>query len=202
MTIYSKQQNFERALKLKNQIELLTSLGVPSHQPWEYQTNPNLTTDLSINRVRILCDLLKLKYKANFRLEGYDISHLSGSNVVGSMVVFNDGIKNTNEYRRFKIKLDQNDDALAMKEVLTRRFKHLEWALPDLVLLDGPMRDYNNIPIIGLEKKFETIIMPDGTKLRLPKSNLGLQLLMAVRDEAHRFAQSYHHVLRKKKMIE
>lgn len=202
MTIYSKQQNFEKALTLKNQIDLLTSLGAPSHQPWEYQTNPNLTADLSINRVRLLCDLLKIKYKDNFRIEGYDISHLSGSNVVGSMVVFNDGIKNTSEYRRFKIKLDQNDDALAMKEVLTRRFKHLEWPNPDLVLVDGSLHEHPNALVIGLEKKQETIVLPDGSKINLPKSNQGLQLLMAVRDEAHRFAQSYHHVLRKKKVIE
>ncbi|MDO8514913.1 MAG: excinuclease ABC subunit C, partial [bacterium] len=128
--------------------------------------------------------------------------HLSGTDVVGSMVVFINGEKNTNEYRRFKIKIDQNDDALAMNEVLTRRFNHPEWPSPNLILVDGPVRSHPKAIIIGLEKKLETIVLANGAKINLPKSNMGLQLLMAIRDESHRFAQSYHHVLRKKKMIE
>ncbi len=206
MKLYSKLQNFEEALKLKNQIDLLTSLGVPTHQPWEYQTNPNISAEININKIKILCDLLIIKYKENFRIEGYDISHISGTDVVGSMVVFIDGGKNTNEYRRFKIKIDQNDDTLVMNEVLARRFNHPEWPFPDLILVDGPPRHSGQSPesviIVGLEKKQETIVLANGAKINLPKSNLGLQLLMAVRDESHRFAQNYHHVLRRKKMVE
>lgn len=211
MKLYSKLQNFEEALKLKNQIDLLTSLGVPTHQPWEYQTNPNISAEININKIKILCDLLKIKFKNNFRIEGYDISHLSGTNVVGSMVVFIDGVKNTNEYRRFKIKIDQNDDTFAMNEVLSRRFNHPEWPFPDLILVDGgPLQlaaachsgEGRNLSMVSLAKRDEIIYLPNGGQIALPKSNLGLQLLMAIRDESHRFAQNYHHLLRKKKMIQ
>jgi excinuclease ABC subunit C len=201
MKTYSKDQNFEEALRIRDQVELLTRLGLPSHQPWEYQTNPNLRNDLQRQKVSALCGLLKINYKNNFRIEGYDISHLSGTNVAGSMVVFIDGIKNPGEYRRFKIKIDQNDDALAISEILNRRFNHPEWPAPDLILVDGPPRK-SDYPVIGLEKRRETIVLADGRKINLPKSNPAIQLLMAIRDEAHRFAQSYHRLLRKKKMIE
>jgi excinuclease ABC subunit C len=204
MRACSRTGDFETALTLKRQIDLLSGFDLPVHEPWEYQLNPNLAAETARHQVKALCDLLKLPCRENFRLEGYDISHLSGTAVVASMVVFVDGEKETDQYRRFKIKTDQNDDAAAMGEVLKRRFRHPDWPLPNLVLVDGPVRNWperQTVPVIGLEKREETLVLPDGSRLKLPANHAGLRLLMAVRDEAHRFAQSYHHLLRRKKML-
>ena len=203
----AKENNFETALKLKNQIDILTNLGVPAHQPWEYETNPNLVAERNIQKVQELCGLLKFEYKDNFRIEGYDISHVSGSSVVASMVVFTSGVKDTGEYRRFKIKTDKNNDFAAMFEVLSRR-KHNDWRPPDLVLIDGGTEqvkaaqrasDYN---FIGLAKRDETIILGNHQELRLPRNTAALKLLQEIRDEAHRFAQNYHKKLRSRKMLQ
>jgi len=123
------------------------------------------------------------------------------------MVVFTSGVKDTGEYRRFKIKTDKNNDFAAMFEVLSRR-KHNDWRPPDLVLIDGGTEqvkaaqraaDYN---FIGLAKRDETIILGNHQELRLPRNTAALKLLQEIRDEAHRFAQNYHKKLRSRKMLQ
>ncbi len=117
--------------------------------------------DISSDRaLKQLQDLLGLA-KPPRRIEGYDISHQSGENTVGSMVVFINGAATRSEYRKFKVKSSKNDDLKSLQEVLTRRLKHSEWDFPDLIIVDGgegqvrallPLLQPLNIPIIGRDK--------------------------------------------------
>jgi excinuclease ABC subunit C len=147
-------------------------------------------------------------------IEAYDISNISGSQAVGSMVVWDEGIWRKDHYRRFRIKsvVGPNDLAM-MEEVLRRRLAHRqELPLPDLFLLDGgrgqlqaglkALREegLSELPIIALAKAEEEIWLPGKRKpLRLPPDSPALHLLQRIRDEAHRFALSYHRLLRGKR---
>jgi excinuclease ABC subunit C len=148
-------------------------------------------------------------------IEGFDISHLSGTNTVASMVQFKNGEPNKSEYRRFKIKTlnGEIDDFQAMKEVVLRRYKRLILEgkpLPDLVLIDGGLGQLSsavkalkslqaNIPIVSIAKKFEEIWIPNrASPLRIDKKSNALKLLQRVRDESHRFAISFNKHLRSK----
>jgi len=154
------------------------------------------------------------------RIEGYDISHTQGQEVVGSMVVFEDGAPKRGDYRRFRIRsFTGQDDFAAMAEVLRRRFKRAQaegqeqqgWEkLPDLVLVDGGKGQVSaaqavledaglSIPLIGLAKKEEVIHRPGvPDPLVLPRDEGALYLLQRLRDEAHRFAITYHRSRRDK----
>lgn len=148
------------------------------------------------------------------RIEGYDISNLSGTSAVGSMVVFEGDEPNKDEYRKFRIKtVFKPNDVGMLTEVLTRRFKRVadgRWPLPDLVLIDGGLAQANaahrvllraglRIPVVGIakgpERKRNDIIgaIPKGVKKAT---------LVRVRDEAHRFAVSYHKALRERRALE
>ena len=156
------------------------------------------------------------------RMECYDISHISGTYKVGSMVVFIDGEKDPSRYRYFNIKtVEGNNDFACMQEVLTRRLERLKQGeddsfaeVPDLLVIDGgiiqvqyalkAMRDegYLNTSVIGLAKREETIVLRDGKEIKLPHSSLALQLLQRIRDEAHRFAITHHRARRNKATLE
>ncbi|ATC63769.1 excinuclease ABC subunit C [Nibricoccus aquaticus] len=152
-------------------------------------------------------------------MECFDISHISGTFVVASMVHFADGKPDKNNYRRFQIKsFIGNDDFRAMEEVVGRRYRRLseeQKAFPELVVIDGgrgqigaALKAFVAIGVepptmIGLAKKHETIIFPDErAPLNLPLTHPGLQLLQRLRDEAHRFANTYNADLRSKKIRE
>lgn len=154
------------------------------------------------------------------RIEGYDISHQSGTNVVGSMVVFVNGASDRSEYRKFKLRRQQNDDAANLREVIERRLKHKEWAYPDLIVLDGGITQVNavrdllvpeHIAVIGRDKSGDhsrnaavQIIIPnrDGYKLiPLPGNSHIAKLIARIDDEAHRFAITYHTLLKRKNML-
>ncbi|MCD6310099.1 MAG: excinuclease ABC subunit UvrC [Candidatus Eremiobacteraeota bacterium] len=158
-----------------------------------------------------LSEILKLPAPPE-RIEGYDISHLGGSEPVGSMVVFINGKADKPSYRLFNLKLEKtrNDPAM-MKEILTRRFSHEEWDLPDLILLDGGKSQLyaglnalgnRHIPIISLAKENELVYLP-GKKspLRLKHDHPALQLLKQIRDESHRFAVKSQRRRRKKSRL-
>ena len=165
------------------------------------------------------------------RMECYDISHIQGSNLVGSMVVFDDGKPRTRDYRRFKIKsVAQVDDYASMKEMLTRRFKRLSQAIsstegegksdgkvdawgtmPNLVIIDGGKGHLSaarevmlhlgleQIPLCSLAKENEEIFVPHTPEpIMLPRDSQGLYLMQRIRDEAHRFAITFHRNLRSK----
>ncbi len=138
------------------------------------------------------------------RIECYDISNIQGTHAVGSMVVFKNGKPKKSDYRRFIIKtvFGANDPAM-MKEVISRRLNHKEWPRPDLILLDGGLPQLSavfrlfkekniKIPLAALAKKEEEIyITRRSLPVRLPKNSPTLQILQAIRDEAHRFAISH-----------
>ncbi|MCD9622593.1 excinuclease ABC subunit UvrC [Rhabdothermincola salaria] len=167
--------------------------------------------------------------EAPLRIECYDMSHIQGSDYVGSMVVLEDGLPKKSEYRRFKIRSGQgNDDFAAMEEVLTRRLRaYLEDREkpvterggkfsypPQLLLVDGGKGQLSvvvrvleelgldeEIPVASLAKQFEEVYRPgDPTPMRVPRGSDALYLLQRIRDEAHRFAISYHRQLRGKRM--
>jgi excinuclease ABC subunit C len=152
-------------------------------------------------------------------MECFDISHISGTFVVASMVHFADGRPDKNNYRRFQIKsFIGNDDFRAMEEVVGRRYRRLaeeKRPFPDLVVIDGGRGqigaalkafvalDLTPPPLIGLAKQHETIIFPDERPpLNLPLNHPGLNVLQRLRDEAHRFANTYNANLRSKKIRE
>jgi excinuclease ABC subunit C len=153
------------------------------------------------------------------RVECYDISNIRGTSAVGSMVVFENGRPKPSYYRRFKIKTVEGiDDYAMMQEVLKRRFKRVKvedassWAvMPDLVLIDGGRGhltsvqevmqelEVDSIPLAAIAKENEEIFLPDAVEpLVLPRDSQALYLLQRIRDEAHRFALSYHLHVRKK----
>lgn len=150
--------------------------------------------------------------------ECFDISHISGTLAVASMVRFVDGQADKSGYRRFKIKsFEGNDDFRSMQEVVGRRYTRLHEehrTFPELVIIDGGLgqvgaalaafkeHDLAPPPLIGLAKREETIVFPDGRELKLPRHDVGLALLMRIRDEAHRFANDFNAELRSRKLRE
>ena len=188
----------------------------------------NITNNLSITNnieegMHILANELELIEKPN-RIECYDISHIQGTDIVGSMVVFENGRPNTKKYRRFKIKsINSQDDYLAIKEIFTRRLKRMQdknvekndWhSKPNLVVIDGGKGQLNaaleallqtgvkDITVCGLAKKNEEIYVADlNEPIRLQPGTPGITLLQRIRDEAHRFAISYHRNLRSKRLV-
>ena len=146
--------------------------------------------------------LLTTDYKQIYRVEGYDVSHLTGKETYGSMVVFINGEANKNQYRLFKIKnAPANDDLRALEEMILRRFKHDEWQKPNLILIDGgrpqisfiskALRNKNiSIPLVGISKfGGDELVFPLGAKKSTRELIENLKgVLLKVREEAHRFA--------------
>lgn len=212
-----KNENFEKASILTQKLQTLSLITAPHHKPLEYDTNPNLRTDLRKNELAILKTVLfenGFNIKSLGRIECYDISNFQGINATGSMVVLTNGEIDKSQYRRFKIKITgKPNDAGMIEEMLTRRIKHLGWDLPDLMIVDGgksqltgAMRAFSStktaFPLIGLAKRLETIVIPlSGKEDNFKEVNIShhspaIHLLQRVRDEAHRFAVSYHKKLR------
>ena len=150
-------------------------------------------------------------------IEGFDIAQLSGKYTVASLIVFRDGNPSRSEYRHFSIKSLEGkiDDFESMREAVSRRYSRLlaeNAELPDLLMIDGGKGQVNavleilealgiadRIPVIGLAKEHEELVPPrDGETIRLPHSNEGLRVLIAVRDECHRFATSFNQRMRSK----
>jgi len=173
--------------------------------------------------VRQLADLLNLHTLPN-RMECYDISHISGTDKVASMVVFEYGEPKKAHYRKFKIKtVEGNNDFACMKEVLIRRFNELKTSedisfasRPDLLVIDGGKGQLGyameaqretgceDIEILSLAKREEEVFLGSAptTSIMLPKDSVALQLLQRIRDEAHRFAITFHRNLRSKHLSE
>lgn len=152
------------------------------------------------------------------RIECFDISHGQGREVVASCVVFSDGAPDRAQYRRFKLANEQNDDFANMAESVTRRYRRLKAEgreLPGLVLIDGGLGQLHaaqaalaelgldGLELASLAKKEELVFRPHlAEPLRIPRSSPVLQLLQRIRDEAHRFAITYHRKLRAKRTLQ
>lgn len=154
------------------------------------------------------------------RIECYDISHIQGTNTVASMVVFQNGLPKKSAYRKFKVRMTEGkpDDFLSMKEVLSRRLSRLgepKWEKPDLIIIDGGKGQLSSvmqivedmgikigkdgIDFVSLAKREEEVFLPHQSKsILLPRDSNALYLIQRIRDEAHRFAITYHRDLRSK----
>lgn len=232
MKAAAKIQDYETAAKKRNQ---LTALQRLSHQV--------IFSDkefLDISKDYALTELVELLGLSDYpkRIEGYDISHMQGTDVVASMVVFTNGVSDKAEYRKFKTKINHNNDFYNMNETLKRRLSEKNvkaWGKPSLVLIDGgkgqldaaiKARDEqgcDKLPFIGLAKREEQIVIAKGRSnvelneqklhamggfatesddfilVNVPHSTNLVKLLQRVRDESHRFAVSYHSVLKAKR---
>lgn len=204
----AKLHDFETAARLRNRLRDLAEL--------QRKIMFGDREFLDISKDKALSDLVTLLglSKIPARIEGYDISHMGGVNVVASMVVFTNGVSNRSEYRKFKVS-ERNNDTGNMREVIARRLKHLkDWGKPDLVLIDGGIGQINavadllsaeNIPFVGRNKSGDhsrnanvQLVMPGGEIEIQPGSHLA-KLIARIDDESHRFAVSYHTVLKRQK---
>lgn len=163
-----------------------------------------------------LKDVLGLSVRP-YRIEGYDISNLFGESPVASITVFEGGRPKKAEYRRMKIKTDSKspDDYLALEQALYRRFTgslSASMAVPDLLLIDGGLGQVRaaqkgleragiQIPLVGLAKREETLILPNGRSIELPLTHPALQLLIFQRDETHNNGLQFHRKLRSQKAL-
>ena len=204
----AKLHDFENAARLRNRLRDLAEL--------QRKIMFGDREFLDISKDRALSDLTTLLGlpKIPARIEGYDISHMGGVNVVASMVVFTNGVSNRSEYRKFKVS-ERNNDTGNMREVVTRRLKHLkDWGRPDLVLIDGGAGQVNavadllnaeNIPFVGRNKSGDhsgnakvQLVVP-GKELEIQPGGHLAKLIARIDDESHRFAVSYHTVLKRQK---
>ena len=220
MEFEASHENFERAAELRN--EYLGLLGLKNKIIFSDKEFLDISSDRALKELETLFHL-KTPPK---RIEGYDISHQSGKDVVASMVVFTNGVSDRSEYRKFKLHKQQNNDTESLKEVLTRRLKHKEWSFPDLILLDGGIPQVsavfdilkeNNciIPLLGRDKSGDhsksagvKIIIPvedkDGLHFHLKslKQDSHIARLIArIDEESHRFAITYHTLLKRKSLL-
>ncbi len=217
MTEAAGRQDYESAAHLRDQIlaiEKLDERGTRS-DGWQPETE-SLYLDPQ-KGLRALQAALQLDDEPRV-IECIDIAHLQGDQTVGSKVCFVDGRPLKNHYRRYKIRTAANDDYAAIREVVSRAYREPgagEGVYPDVVIIDGgagqlsaaleAAAEFEHRPpmVVALAKKEELLYMPGRDEpVRLARQNLGLKLCQAIRDEAHRFAQHYHHILRRKKSIE
>lgn len=254
----AKVHDFEKAALLRNRLRAMREL--------QRRVMFGDREFLDISKDRALGDLAELLSLPNVprRIEGYDVSHMGGTNVVASMVVFTNGVSDRAEYRKFKTKIEHNNDTYNMYETLLRRFSEKNrksWGIPDLVLIDGGKVQLDaalkaaeergvTIPIISIAKREEEIIVHRSrsniplarlealekepvagvgvfqekeyivVNLHIGKRNAGshsrnlgagttlspygdvVKLFQRIRDESHRFAVSYHTVLKRKRQTE
>lgn len=217
---YAKYEKYEEAKVIQERIERINVITSETYDPFYYMDKPDFYFDRIQKELSSLEEMLHSYYpelNGLKRIECYDISNLSGKQATGSMVVFLNGDKDTSEYRRFKIRTkDTPDDFHMMKEMLSRRLNNASWPVPDLLVIDGGKGQVGaalkalanlgkRLPVVGLAKREETIVVPiknpsgiEFIEIKLPNSTPGINLLRRIRDEAHRFAITYHRLLRKK----
>ncbi len=213
MEVASKNQDFEMAAEIRDQIQKLEYITKPQMPTDFYMENPNLYEDQRVLEIKEFGKVVK-KYsrfaiKNLERIECFDIAHLSGTNPTASMVVLINGEPENSEYRHFKIRQTKGQsDYDSMREVAQRRIKHLkDWGVPNLIIVDGGVGQVNtfkevikefmgksikDIPIVGIAKHPDRLIVGD-EKIKLEGPTLNL--VQRIRDEAHRFARRYHHHL-------
>jgi len=208
----SRAKNYEQAIIYRNQLTHLTSLNQVRLQP--ESPLPQLTVDKLNEQLLQLRRLIKPYFKlpAKYpltRIEAYDISNLQGTDPTGSMVVFLSAVPAPDQYRYFKINsLVTPNDLKMLQEVLTRRVKHLEWGIPNLIIIDGGQNQVKavrkvvpwDIPIIGLAKHPDHLCVPGKSIPLLPQAP-GTHLLQHLRNESHRFARKLHHLQRQKSLF-
>lgn len=204
----AKELRFEEAARIRDQIRALEKVfkqpRIPLEAPVDY-------LETALLKLRDYLGLKRLPYV----IEGIDISNLYGREAVGVVVCFHGGVPFKRKYRRYKIKdVEGIDDPAMIAEVIRRRYgKHRDEGIPDLILIDGGVTQVNSakraleevgidIPLVGLAKREELVFFPgNSTPLRIPEDSPALRVLQRVRNEAHRFAISYHRKLREKSLL-
>lgn len=205
MEAYARDKNFEAAAQVRDQLRAIGALYSGTKDINYYKEAEQLQRALNLSRLPE-------------RIETFDISNIMGNQAVGSMVSFFHGKPDKNNYRRFKIReVDGIDDFKMIAEIVRRRYRRLKEerkSYPDLIVIDGGKGQLSSaceelkkldmeIPIISLAKQEEEIFVPNKrNSIRLSHTSLGLKLLQRARDEAHRFALSYHRHLRGKNVFE
>jgi excinuclease ABC subunit C len=214
----SKDLNFERAARLRDEIKALQALGARAGRGEEEYWQPEAFVHNPREGMLELQQALSLPEPPRI-IEGIDIAHLQGGEMVGSKVCFIDGVPFKDGYRRYKIKHGQgNNDYLSIQEVVSRRYREAgsnNELYPDVILIDGGLgqlhaaldvfktMDVKPPMVISLAKKEELVYAQARREpIRMARNNTGLKLLQYIRDEAHRFAQHYHHILRRKTQLE
>ncbi len=202
MALASSKKDFELAARLRDKIQALSGVIIK-------KKNYGLKDQLEQ-----LKEVLYLPHLPS-RIETFDVSNIFGQEAVGSMVSFKEGKPDKSNYRRFKIKTVSGiDDCQMIKELIRRRYQRLleeKENLPDLIMVDGGKGQLSSawielknlglggVAVIGLAKQFEHIYtLKQKEPLILPANSAALRLLQRIRDEAHRFALAYHHILREK----
>jgi excinuclease ABC subunit C len=216
MLAASEALNFEKAKRLRDEIAALKNLDLRGDAKTDVQ--PEVFPIDPKKGLKGLRKVLGLG-KTPRTIEGMDIAHIQGQDTVASLVSFLDGLPFKPGYRRFKIKsVEGVDDFASMREVVTRRFRRLneeDEVFPDILLIDGGKGQLNAAVdafkalgidppcLISLAKQEEEIFRPgESESIKLSHHSAALRLLQYVRDEAHRFAQHYHHMLRRKRLTE
>jgi excinuclease ABC subunit C len=211
----SKELKFEKAARLRDELQMLESLRergeIDKHeQPEVFYIDPQ-------KGLAGLQKILKLDRKPR-NIEGVDIAHLGGNETVASLVQFLDGLPFKPGYRRYRIRdVEGIDDYASIREVVARRFRKLRDdgdVFPDILLIDGGIGQLRKgleafellgiqpPTVISIAKQEELLYVPGRDQpLKLSRRSYSLRLLQYVRDEAHRFAQHYHHLLRRKRQI-
>jgi len=218
MQAASEDQQYEQAAVLRDQIKALEKLDERGRKTQGWQPEVESFVQDPLKGLRSLGKTLGLSEPIRC-LEAIDIAHLQGGETVGSKVCFVDGRPFKNAYRRYKIKSvpGGNDDYASIREVVSRRYREAgagHELYPDVILIDGglgqlhaAMEAFDQLDVkppmvISLAKKEELIYTQAKREpIRLGRENAGLRLCQAIRDEAHRFAQHYHHILRRKKTL-
>jgi excinuclease ABC subunit C len=206
MQILAKEKRYEEAAQLRDQIQALASTA-----PYESSFR-----SLPFKETQALKRFLNLRHLPR-RIEAFDVSNIFGNEACASMVAFDNGLADKDNYRRFRIKKAKKiDDYQMLQEVIRRRYQRVigeGLRLPDLIIIDGGKGHLNvaykelltlnlNIPLISIAKPHDDIYVIDkDSSLKLKTGSLALHLIQRVRNEAHRFALSYHHVLRRKKTL-
>lgn len=221
MKIAAQLMLYEKAAKIRDTINMIEKVINQEKTSKSYQRRLNIYLQDSINKESLQKALSDLKGYLDLpvlpnSIEAYDISNIQGKNAVGSMVFFHKGMPDKTKYKHFKIKFVQGiNDYAMMKEVLIRRFtgtglKVTE--MPDLILLDGgrgqlniivqTLQDLNlSLNIVSLAEKEEQLFQPNKKEpVLLPRNSAAFFLIQRIRDEAHRFALSYHQKLRSKEI--
>ncbi|MGL6073778.1 MAG: excinuclease ABC subunit UvrC [Fimbriiglobus sp.] len=212
----SQALQFEKAARIRDEMTALGQLSLRGDVSKDSQSHV-----FPIDPKKGLLGLRKVLGldKTPRTIEGFDIAHLSGTDTVASLVAFLDGLPFKAGYRRYKVKsVEGVDDFASMREVITRRFKRLSDdgdVFPDILLIDGgkgqlsaamdafEMLGITPPVVISLAKQEEEIFRPgESESIKLSRHSAALRLLQHVRDEAHRFAQHYHHTLRSKRFME
>lgn len=213
LKLLAERQAFEKAIELRDKIEKLEKIF--ENAKILNDANIRIHTNDANNNTRVLMELKKTLRLPSIpkRIEGYDISNIQGRNAVGAMVVFMEGRPDKDEYRKFKIIFKKSpDDTAMLKEILLRRFNHLEWPKPDLLFIDGGRAQLNaaenaiadSATIISLAKGrnevFSTTLKKPVPMAKLPPEVRNL--ILHIDSEAHRFAVSYYRKIHRRKTLE